>query len=374
MAGIYLHIPFCRQKCSYCNFHFSVSLKTKDDFVKAILKEIEINHNYLKHKNLDSIYFGGGTPSILSSKEIDLILTKINKYFGFNRDIEITLEANPDDVDRQYLADLKNAGINRFSLGVQSFHDKELKILNRSHNASKAIESILLIKEVGFDNTNIDLIFGIPESSFDEWKRNLDIFLRLDIPHLSCYNLTIEPRTILAHHIKTGKISEINDILNSQMFEYTHHLLTKNHFFHYEISNFAIAGKHAVHNTNYWKGVPYLGLGPAAHSYNGKTRQWNISNNRKYIEAINMNKLPATVEKLSFDDKYNEYIMTGLRTMWGVEENKIKHFGDKYQKYFEKKVLRYIQNRMVYKRNTNYILSEKGLLFADRIASDLFFT
>lgn len=372
MAGIYLHIPFCRQKCSYCNFYFSVSLKTKDEFVNAILKEIDLNHNYIQQKDLDSIYFGGGTPSVLSVEEIDLILNKINKYFSLKPDIEITLEANPDDINKKYLADLKNLGINRFSMGVQSFHDKELKILNRTHDSRKAIESLELIKETGFNNTNIDLIFGIPGSSMDDWKKNLDTFLKTDIPHLSCYNLTIEPGTIIAHQIKTGKINGVDDDLSADMFMYTDELLTKNGFEHYEISNYAKDGKYALHNTNYWKGIPYLGLGPSAHSYDGNTRQWNIANNRKYIASINKNIIPATNETLTPDDKYNEYILTGLRTMWGVNIKKIEKFGLEFADHFNKNILIFVQEKMVFKDNENYILSSKGMLYADRIASELF--
>ncbi len=372
MAGIYLHIPFCRQKCSYCNFYFSVSLKTKDDFINTILKEIDLNHNYLQQKDLDSIYFGGGTPSVLSAKEIDLILNKINKYFNLKPDIEITLEANPDDVNKEFLSDLKKSGINRFSMGVQSFHNKELKILNRSHNSGKAIESLNMIKEAGFENTNIDLIFGIPGSSLDDWQKNLDTFLKMDIPHLSCYNLTIEPGTIIAHQIQTGKIYDVDDDLSADMFMYTDELLTKNGFEHYEISNYAKEDKYALHNTNYWTGVPYLGLGPSAHSFDGNTRQWNIANNRKYIASINKNIIPATIETLTPDDKFNEYMMTGLRTMWGVDIKEIGKFGDKYLDHFNKNIVKFTGEELILKNEDNYKLSSRGMLYADRIASELF--
>ncbi len=373
MAGIYIHIPFCKQKCSYCNFHFSVSMKTKDGLIKAILKEIELNRHYLKNKIIDSVYIGGGTPSLLSAMEIDRILNKINKYFIYNKNIEITLEANPDDVNNKYLLELKSAGINRFSMGVQSFHNNELILLNRSHDSYKAVQSLTLIKEAGFENTNIDLIFGIPGSSLDDWKKNLDIFLKTDIPHLSCYNLTIEPKTILAYRIKTGKLDTVNDDLSAQMFSYTHKLLTKNNFEHYEISNYAIAGKHALHNTNYWLREPYLGLGPSAHSFNGNSRQWNIANNRKYIESINNNKIPKTIEILTPQDKYNEYIMTGMRTMWGVNIIKIRDLGDNFFRHFNTNIPLFIKDGMIIRNNNEYVLSEKGLLYADRISSELFY-
>jgi len=372
MAGIYIHIPFCRQKCSYCNFYFSVSMKTKDDLVNAILKEIDLNHNYLSERNIDSIYFGGGTPSVLSSKEIGYIIDKIKKYFSFNKHIEITLEANPDDINVLYLKELKSIGINRFSMGVQSFLDEELIILNRNHNSKKALESIKMIQDAGFDEMNIDLIFGIPNSTMDTWNKNLDIFLDLNISHLSSYNLTIEPRTAIAYQIKKGKIKAPNDDLSAQMFLRTLDVLQNNDYEHYEISNYAKNKSYALHNTNYWKRIPYLGLGPSAHSFNGTSRQWNIANNRKYISELNQNILPMNMEILSQDATYNEYIMTGFRTMWGVNENTITNFGEKFLLYFLKEISPYLKNGFVIRIGNNYKLSKNGKLYADKIASDLF--
>lgn len=372
MAGIYIHIPFCRQKCSYCNFYFSVSMKTKNALVEAILKEIELNHNYLSNKKIDSIYFGGGTPSVLSSVEIALIIERLNQYFIFNSNIEITLEANPDDINKKYLNELKNIGINRFSMGVQSFFDDELIILNRSHNATKAQDSIKMIQDAGFDNMNIDLIFGIPNSNIERWQQNLKIFLELDIPHLSSYNLTIEPKTTIAHQIKIGKYNTPDDELNAELFLITQDILQSKGYEHYEISNYAKNRAYALHNTNYWKGIPYLGFGPSAHSYDGESRQWNIANNRKYIKILERGNLPFEKEILSTEDKYNEYIMTGFRTMWGVDIKIISNFGQKFKENFELEIIKYIENRFVKKENNIYKLSKKGKLYADKIASDLF--
>jgi len=347
-------------------------MKTKDELVKAILKEIDLNHRYLEKQEIDSLYFGGGTPSVLSANEIGAIIDRINKYFHFNSNIEITLEANPDDINIKYLKELKDIGINRFSMGVQSFFDDELTILNRSHNASKAQDSIKMIQDTGFENMNIDLIFGIPNSDKERWQNNLEIFFNLDIPHLSSYNLTIEPHTTIAHQIKTGKIQEPNEELNAELFLLTHDMLKEKGYEHYEISNYAKNNSYALHNTNYWKGIPYLGFGPSAHSFNGNSRQWNIANNRKYIEQLYKNIIPFEKEVLSIEDQYNEYIMTGLRTMWGVEKSRINDFGEEFYNQFIKGVNKYIEMNFVIEMNGKYSLTREGKLYADKIASDLF--
>lgn len=372
MPGIYIHIPFCKQKCSYCNFYFSVSTKTRDALVDAILKEIDLNNSYLKSRTINSIYFGGGTPSVLDVVEIGSIIDRIKKYYNFDKNIEITLEANPDDIDKEYLTEIKKIGINRFSMGVQSFVDEELSILNRYHNACKAEKSIKEIQDAGFENMNIDLIFGIPGSTLKTWDFNLNKFLELNITHLSAYNLTIEPKTVLAHQIKKGIIAEPDDDLGAKMFLQTSDKLSMNSYEHYEISNYAKDKVYALHNTNYWKGEPYLGIGPSAHSFNGISRQWNIANNRKYIESINKNILPIEKEILTDDDKYNEYIMTGLRTMWGIDIDKINIFGVDKSTFFLKEINEYLNKGYIIKRGTTYTLSRQGKLYADRVASNLF--
>ncbi|HHH54935.1 MAG TPA: radical SAM family heme chaperone HemW [Bacteroidetes bacterium] len=374
MGGIYIHIPYCKQKCSYCNFYFSVSMKTKEEFIFSLLKEIDLNHHYLDREKIRTLYFGGGTPSILSTSELKSIIAEIKKYFVFSEDIEITIEANPDDINIDYLKAIKELGITRFSLGVQSFHDNELKILNRSHDAHKAICAIEMIKNEGFKSTNIDLIFGIPGSTITEWRKNLDFFYKLEIPHLSCYNLTIENRTAIYHQIKTGKLSRPDDKLGAEMFVFTHDYLTSKGYDHYEISNYAIKNNMAIHNTNYWKGEKYLGLGPSAHSFNGESRQWNISNVRKYIHDINSGFIPMQEEKLNKNDMYNEYVMTGLRTKWGVDIKKIESFGDKYKEHFVTISENYIRNGFIIIKNDAYILTVKGMLYSDKISSDLFVT
>ena len=372
MPGIYIHIPYCRQKCSYCNFYFSVSMKTSKTFVEALCEEIELTKDYLIQKKIQSLYFGGGTPSVLRSKDLERIITKIKDIYTFENGIEITLEANPDDISEEYISEIAKLGINRVSIGVQSFNDRELQLFNRSHDFATALNAIKICKANGIENLNMDLIFGIPGSDNTIWLDNLNIFLKLDIDHLSCYNLTIEKKTAIAHQIKTGKIPDIDEEINAKLFLETIEILRKNGYEHYEISNYARNGRYAVHNTNYWKAQNYLGLGPSAHSFNGESRQWNISNVRKYIDSINKGILSTEQEKLSNADKFNEYIMTGLRTMWGIEKNKIISFGNNYQETFLKSVKEFIYLKFIMFDGETYKLSDKGKLYADRIASELF--
>ncbi len=372
MAGIYIHIPYCKQKCSYCNFYFSVSLKTKEEFILSLLKEIEMNHDFLGDNIVKTIYFGGGTPSLLSIEELEKIINKLSKYFVFDKKIEITLEANPDDISTDYLKNVKKIGITRFSLGVQSFHDEELKILNRSHNANKSIHAIEMINNEGFNSTNIDLIFSIPGSTMKDWERNLEIADDLKIPHLSCYNLTIEDKTAISYQIKTGKLPAIDEKTGAEMFLFAHEFLIGKGYDHYEISNYAMKGNMAIHNTNYWRGKKYLGFGPSAHSFDGDSRQWNIANVRKYIQSIQAGIIPSQGEVLTGRDKYNEYIMTGLRTKWGVDIKELATLGTEYIYYFETNVKKYIESGLVLKFFEKYLLSTKGMLYADKIASELF--
>ena len=373
MKGIYVHIPYCKKKCSYCNFYFTVSGKTKKSFVEALLLEIEKTKDYFKEKDINSIYFGGGTPSQLNVSDIEKIMTKLKDYYEFNDNIEITLEANPDDLDNSYIENLTKIGINRISLGVQSFNDIDLRTFGRIHNSETAIKAIKSLKNNGFNNLSIDLIFGTPGSSKNEWIDNLNKFIELDINHLSCYNLTIEPKTEIFHKIKTKKTSAVDENLSAKLFLMTIDFLQKNGFEHYEISNYARNGKYAIHNTNYWKGGFYLGLGPSAHSYNGQKRHWNISNTRIYIDSIKKGKSTTEEEILSLNDKYNEYIMTCLRTMWGVSLQTIEQDYNKFKRHFLKNIGVYIAQNKVVENNGIYFLSDKGKLFADSLISDLFF-
>ncbi len=371
-GGVYIHIPFCKKSCSYCNFYFSVSQTQKTDIVEAILKEIDMHNNFLKTDKIQSVYFGGGTPSLLETSEVERILTKIGDYYDFEDDIEITLEANPDDINTNYLKKLQAIGVNRFSLGVQSFIDKELKLLGRNHSAEDAIKSIKLIQDSGFYNFNIDLIFGIPDSGIENWEYNLNLFDKLSIPHLSCYGLTIEPNTKLNYQIEKQKIHLPDEELAASMFCHTINFLEERGYIHYEISNYAKAGKLAIHNTNYWKGIPYLGLGPSAHSYDGKSRRWNIASTKKYLDFIINGKTTYQEEILSRADLFNEYILTGLRTKWGINKAIINSYGSNFSSNFFNQIKKHIESKKVELINGNYILTNKGKLIADNIMSDLF--
>ncbi len=372
MSGIYIHIPFCKQACHYCNFHFSTSLKSKDVLVSAICKEILIQKNYLTEKSLSSIYFGGGTPSLLTDEELGQIFTTIGQVFSWDNKTEITLEANPDDITFEKLNSFKKWGINRLSIGIQSFFDEDLKWMNRAHNANEAEFCIKMAQDAGFDNITMDLIYGSPTTTHEMWAKNIDIALSLDIPHISSYCLTVEENTALHHHVKTGKKSAPDSDKASRQYTSLIDRLTAFGYDHYEISNFAKPEKYAIHNTNYWKGVHYLGIGPSAHSYNGDTRTWNIANNQKYIHALQEGKIPSETETLNINTQYNEYIMTGLRTMWGVDLAKIKNFGDSFSSYFVENIIDEIKAGFVIQDGSNFTLTQAGKHFADGVASNLF--
>ena len=373
MTGIYIHIPFCRQKCNYCNFFSIASIKYKSDFIKALLKEIELQKNYFINNKVSTIYFGGGTPSMLSVSEISSILNKINQLFLIEKEAEITLEANPDDLTLEKIAELKNSPVNRISVGIQSFNDEDLKYLNRKHNSEQAKKSIFRLKEFGFENIGIDLIYGIPTLTEKKWEQNLDNFFSMEIPHLSAYSLTIEKKTILDNLIKKGKTENVSESQSIEHFKYLLNRMEENNFVHYEISNFSLSGRHSKHNSIYWTGGKYLGLGPSAHSFNGNSRQWNVANLSKYIQSINNGVIPAEIEILNTDQKYNEYIMTSLRTILGCNKNFIKeNFGEKYLDHFIKLSKKYLKNRTLILKDDKYVLSKSGKLFADGIASDLF--
>jgi len=341
--------------------------------LKSIKKEIEMRQAYLNGDTISSIYFGGGTPSILNKEEINKLVNTVYRYFTIDTDAEITLECNPDDLNTKMLADLKEIGINRLSIGIQSFDDADLKFMNRSHNAKEALGCIHLAKKAGFENITIDLIYGLPNQSNEKWKQNLKQMLALDIQHFSAYALTIEPKTALKHLIDKKKVTPLEEKITVEHFDTLVQIATKNNFIHYEISNFGKEGFFSNHNTAYWKNQHYLGVGPSAHSFNGTSRQWNIASNKQYIEKVNTNNSYFEVEQLSNEQQYNEYIFTGLRTMWGVELNYIAaQFGADAQKYFKKQVQNWKNQEKIKQLNNNYTLTEKGKLYADAIASDLF--
>jgi len=324
MAGIYIHIPFCKQACSYCNFHFSTKISNVENFLSALKSEIQLRNSYLDNEEIESIYFGGGTPSLLNKHQLAEIFELLHQEFSVQETVEITLEANPDDLNEEKIKGLKESPINRLSIGVQSFYDKDLKFMNRSHSAEEAKNSILIAKEVGFENINVDLIFGTQTTSNEMWKSNLDTFFELNVPHLSAYSLTIEEKTVLANQIKNRKVEHIDENKNFEQYHILQKAIGNHGFEQYEVSNYCIGDSYSKHNTSYWKSKSYLGLGPSAHSFNGHSRQWNISNNARYIHALGKNHPIFEIEQLSPKDQYNEYLITSLRTIWGVNEKYIE--------------------------------------------------
>ncbi len=372
MAGLYIHIPFCKQACHYCNFHFSTSLKLKEKLLQAIHEELDQRHHYLDSKALQSIYLGGGTPSLLSMREITHLFEVISQYFDWSEECEITLESNPDDLSPEKVRDLFNSPINRLSIGIQSFDDGELQYMNRSHDASTAHECLKSVKNIGFENVTVDLIYGSEKSSPEIWMNNLQQLLVYDIDHFSAYALTVEPRTALASQIEKGGASAPLEEVVIESFRYTQQFAIDHDFFHYEISNFARKGLLAVHNTNYWRRQPYLGVGPSAHSFNGSCRGWNIANNMQYISLVNSGSHYHTVEKLSIPDYYNEYVMTSLRTAWGCDLEEITSISSECTTYFLKEVDDLLVRGLVERSHNVYKLTSDGKLFADQVASQLF--
>ena len=378
MAGIYIHIPFCKQACYYCDFHFSTSLKKKTELVYALVREIELRKSEFKDIVVETIYFGGGTPSILSIKELQLLLNTVYKNYKVTENPEITLEANPDDLvsvqsqSRTIFEDYKSLGINRLSIGVQSFFEEDLKLMNRAHNADEA-KSCLKEASKYFDNISLDLIYGIPGVSNERWVQNIQTALSFNIPHISSYALTVEPKTALESFIKKGVIENVDDAQAEQQFYLLIDTLEAAGFVHYELSNFGKPDYYSKNNTAYWLGKPYIGIGPSAHSYNGNERGWNIRNNSKYISALIENVLPIEKEILTVTDKYNEYVMTGLRTIWGVSLDKIEvEFGILYKKYVLEQVTFYLDNDLLYIKDNKILVTKKGKFLSDGIASDLF--
>ena len=374
MSGIYIHIPFCKQACHYCDFHFSTSLKNKDALVKSILSEIDKRYNYLPNKTIETIYFGGGTPSMLSEKETFLILEKIYKLYNVSNNAEITLECNPDDLSDEKLKELKRLEINRLSIGLQSFDDEELIWMKRGHTAKESESSVKRAQDKGFENITVDLIYGSKFSNLNNWKKTLDKAIALEIPHISSYNLTIEEKTKLGHDFKVKKEKAIDDEKSSELYLEMIDRLEKNNFIHYEISNFGKEGFFSKHNSNYWKGEYYLGLGPSAHSFDGTSRQWNVSNNNIYIKYID-EKSEKYYEKeiLTETERFNEYILTSLRTIWGINLIYLKtNFNSDFVKNFSNQIQEYIKQETVLVKDSTYTLTEKGKLLADKIASELF--
>ena len=372
MAGIYIHIPFCKKACHYCNFHFSTSSLHHELFVIALVKEIELQRNYLTEP-VSTIYFGGGTPSILPSKAIQQILQKLEEIFTINADAEITLEANPDDISKEKLQQWKLAGINRLSIGIQSFFEEDLLWMNRAHNAGQAIECIALARAEGFHNLTIDLIYGTPTLTDLHWLQNVETAIGLGISHLSCYALTVEPKTALDKMIRQKTVEPVDADKQARHFELLMGWMSKAGFEHYEISNFARPGFRSRHNSSYWQGKHYLGLGPSAHSFNGATRQWNIANNALYISSLNQYSLSFEMETLTIEQQTNEYIMTSLRTMEGISLNKIEEeFGKTTLQNLLTEANDFILKKQLEIDGDFLKTTSTGKLLADGIASDLF--
>ncbi|MDF2437320.1 MAG: coproporphyrinogen oxidase [Bacteroidota bacterium] len=373
MAGIYIHIPFCKQACNYCDFHFSTSLKNKEAFLAALKKEIELQTEYLSGESISTIYFGGGTPSMLAQHELMEIFEALHKNFRIEQGSEITLEANPDDLTLKKITELKGSPVNRFSIGIQSFYDEDLKLMNRAHNANEALDAVKYAQDNGFENITIDLIYGIPGLTEHKWRNNLQIAFAIGVKHISAYCLTVEPKTALAHAVKTGSIKNVNDAESVKHFEIMLEGMKTNGFIQYEISNFCKEGFYSMHNSNYWLKEKYLGLGPSAHSFDGNSRQWNVSNNALYIKGVESNQLNYEKEVLNTDQKYNEYVLTSLRTIWGTDLQYIsRSFGEKYLSNCKNEASKYINAEELFCRENKLFLTDKGKLIADRIAGDLF--
>ncbi len=375
MPGIYLHIPFCKQKCHYCNFYSLASLKYRDVFVDALLKEMHLHRGYLHDKHINTVYFGGGTPSLLNVEEINRIIRQIKELFDLDSHAEITLEANPDDLSPDYLKALKNdTPVNRLSIGVQSFFDDDLRYLHRVHDGNHARKAIEAAKQVGFDNMTIDLIYGIPTLTEEKWRKNLALFFGYNIPHLSSYALTVEHRTALQVLIERQKLKNTDEGQSIRHFEILQEQTRQHGFEQYEISNFALPGFYSKHNSTYWLGGHYLGLGPSAHSFNGYSRQWNVKNMKQYIESETIDHIVLEKEILTKNQQYDEYVMTSLRTSRGCNtEHVLNVYGKNHAAFFQQKIQKYLTNQKVIRKGNIYKLTDTGKLFADGIAGDLFF-
>lgn len=384
-ASIYIHIPFCKQACHYCDFHFSTSLKNKDELVSALSKELLLRKDEFKNQQVETIYFGGGTPSLLTIEELQFLISEVHQNYDVAENPEITIEANPDDLiistvtssevempSRTLFEDYKKIGINRLSIGIQSFFEEDLKLMNRAHNAEEA-KKCLLEATKHFDNISLDLIYGIPGLSNERWIENIDMALSFGIPHISSYALTVEPKTALASFIKKGIIKNVDDDLAQEQFHILIEKLEEAGFIHYELSNFGKPDYFSRNNSAYWQGKSYLGIGPSAHSYDGEHRGWNVRNNSKYIKSLEQNILPIETETLSITDKYNEYVMTGLRTIWGVSLEKVEtDFGKNYKNYLLEQSQKHINEHLLYLDDGKLLVTKKGKFLSDGIASDLF--
>ncbi len=372
MAGIYIHIPFCRQRCNYCDFYKIVNTSLQQKFLSILKEEVKVRKNYLQNENVETIYFGGGTPSVLSSSELEDILVLLKNKFKVNSDAEITFETNPDDLTPDYLSGIRQAGINRLSVGIQSFQDNHLKIMNRRHTATQAIKAIEDAAKAGFNNISADLIYGLPGLSSQEWEESLKQVFSLPVQHLSAYHLTYHEGTTFYNWLKNGTLKELNEKASVNQFNALIDLSVKNGYEHYEISNLAKNNLYSRHNTSYWMGKKYLGLGPSAHSFDGSSRQWNISNVEQYILAFEKQMDYFEKEELSENDKFNEYILTRIRTKWGVSLSVVnQQFGADKENYLIEQIQKYKNTETVVLQNGILSLTRKGFFISDEIMADL---
>ncbi|HBD26798.1 radical SAM family heme chaperone HemW [Flavobacterium sp.] len=376
MSGIYIHIPFCKQACHYCDFHFSTNLKKKDEMVLALAKEIELRKSEFQDdpefSGVETIYFGGGTPSILQVEDLKFLIDEVYRNYKVVENPEITVEANPDDLTETRIIELSKNKVNRLSIGIQSFFEDDLKLMNRAHNVEEA-KKCLEIATHYFDNISIDLIYGVPEMSNEKWLQNIETALSFGVPHISSYALTVEPKTALHSFIQKGIIPQPDDEVAQEHFQILVDKLSESGFIHYELSNFGKEKYFSKNNSSYWLGKKYIGIGPSAHSYDGKNRGWNVSNNSLYIKSIQENKLPIEIETLTKTDRYNEYIMTGLRTIWGVSLERIEQeFGKTYLDYLNQQAAKFIEDHLLFIDDNILRTTKKGKFLSDGIASDLF--
>ena len=372
MSGIYLHVPFCKQKCTYCDFHFSTTFESyRTKMVETMQLELALRREYLTDSCLESIYFGGGTPSLLTLEELQQFFSTLHANFTLSENAEITLEANPDDITDENLANWRNVGINRLSIGLQSFKEKDLNWMNRAHSVQDALKCVKLAKSYGFQNISVDLIYGLPELTLEEWKQHIALVLEMDVQHISAYCLTIEAKTALHKMVATQKIFPAGEDAQSDQFLLLIELLKTAGFEQYEISNFGLPGLHAVHNSNYWKGKEYLGIGPSAHSFNGISRRWNVANNSRYIANFNTPKEWFEEEILTPKDRWNEILLTGLRTSSGVQFNQLLALQE-LPVSFQEKLIEFSANKWLLQTESGIVLTEQGRLMADHIAAELF--
>ncbi|PKQ63619.1 hypothetical protein BZG02_09405 [Labilibaculum filiforme] len=373
MSGVYFHIPFCRQLCHYCAFHKSISLQAKEDMLECLKLELKLRKDYLGDNSLTTIYFGGGTPSVYQANEIESLIEEVAKYFIIEPNAEITLEANPDDLTEKYLQELAKTRVNRLSVGIQSFHDEDLILMNRRHTGKEAFDAIRRAQAFGFDNISVDQIYGVPGLTMEKWKEKLELVFDLNVQHISSYHLMFDPNTIFTKKLEKGQLVEMDEEDSFEQFNYLIDVARKHGFVHYEISNFSKEGYISEHNSSYWKQKKYLGIGPSAHSYNLEQREWNIANNYKYITAIRNNESFSEKEDLSEYDRFNDFVLTSLRTYWGMDLELVRtDFGEKLYQHCILKTKKYLSSEHIRQEKNSIILNDKGVFVSNDIMSDFF--